>query len=73
MTKKYERLDMCLGKVVGGNRSGAYILLDNGEPAFAYNFSSLSRGTEVLCSICRLATEDRNTVVSVDSVLEYAA
>ena len=67
----YERFDSCLGKVTGSCQAGAFLTLDNGEQAFAYKFASLRPGTEVLCSIQRLAQDTRLIRVSIDSVLYY--
>lgn len=72
MTEKYEQLDGCYGEVTGTCRSGAFLTLDNGETAFAYRFANLRTGTKVLCTVRRLAEEDRKMLVTIDSV-EYAA
>ena len=67
----YERFDCCYVEVTGRCLSGAYVSLDNGEEAFAYNFSNLLPGTKVLCSVQRMATGDRRMLVSIDSVGAY--
>ena len=65
----YERFDGCYGRVTGRCLSGAYLTLENGEEAFAYNFGSLLPGTRVLCSVQRMPTEDKRMLVSIDSVV----
>lgn len=69
----YQVLDGCYGTVVGVNRKGAYLTLDNGEDAFAFQFANLRRGTEVLCTVRRMATEERRKLVTIDSVCRYPA
>lgn len=69
----YEVFDSCYGTVIGRSTHGAYLELDNGEPAFAYRFSALRDGTKVLCSILKKASGSRATLVGIDSVREYAA
>lgn len=67
----YDRFDGCYGKVTGRSRAGAFLVLDNGEVAFANKFAGLIPGTTVLCTVLKPAEKDRNTLVSIDSVLEY--
>ena len=67
----YERFDSAYGVVTDSCSSGCFLQLDNGETAFAYKFASLRPGTEVLCSIQKIAEGDRFARVSVDSVLSY--
>ena len=64
----YEVLDGCYGIVEGCCRKGAFLTLDNGESAFAYSFGSLLPGTEVLCTVRRLAFGDQRKLVTIDSV-----
>lgn len=64
----YEVFDGCYGIVENCCRKGAFLALDNGEPAFAYNFSNLRPGTEVLCTVRRLARGDQRKLVTIDSV-----
>ena len=64
----YEIFDGCSGIVENCCRKGAFLALDNGEPAFAYNFSNLRPGTEVLCTVRRLARGDQRKLVTIDSV-----
>ncbi len=71
MENCYERLDGCYGTVIGCCRSGAFLELDDGEEAFAYKFASLYPGTKVLCTVLRLANENRKMLVSIDSVVDY--
>lgn len=67
----YDVLDGCYGTVVSRCQKGAYLTLDNGESAFAYKFGNLWPGTKVLCTVLKLATDDRLMRVSVDSVCYY--
>ena len=64
----YDILDGCYGIIENCCRKGAFLALDNGEPAFAYSFGNLRPGTEVLCTVRRLANGDRRMLVSIDSV-----
>ncbi len=68
---KYEPFDGCYGVVTERCRAGAYLLLDDGEEAFAYRFGNLFPGTKVLCTVLREAKEERRMLVSIDSVLKY--
>ena len=70
--------DSVPGIVKGQSRSGLYIDLniendidDHEElvPAFGYWTGRLPIGTKVLCSIKRQAREDKDILVTVDSVL----
>lgn len=70
---RYERFDGCYGTVIGRCLKGAYLELDNGEEAFAYKFGNLFPGTEVLCTVLRQPQEGKKTLVSIDSVVQYAA
>ncbi|MBQ8611536.1 MAG: hypothetical protein IJ412_07500 [Oscillospiraceae bacterium] len=70
--EEYEVYDGCYGIVEGSCRSGSYLKLDNGEDAFAFKFTSLRKGTKVLCTVLRLASEGRDKLVSIDSIVEYA-
>lgn len=54
-------------------RKGAFIMLENGEKAFAYKFGNLSSGTRVICSFLKPACGDLLARVSVDSVVYDAA
>lgn len=69
----YEPLDGCYGQVQGTCQSGAFLRLDNGQEAFAYKFAHLYPGSLVLCTVRRLATEDRRMLVSIDAVLKHAS
>lgn len=73
MTDNYEILEGCYGKVIGTCQKGAFIVLDNGQEAFAYKFANLYPGTLVLCTVRRLADEQRRMLVTIDSVVDYAA
>lgn len=64
----YDVLDGCYGIIENCCRKGAFLALDNGEPAFAYSFGNLRPGTEVLCTVRRLASEERRMLVTIDSV-----
>ena len=67
-TQCYDVLDGCYGIIEDCCRKGAFLILDNGEPAFAYNFGNLHPGVEVLCTVRKLATENLRTLVTIDSV-----
>lgn len=69
----YEPLDGCYGEVEATCRSGAFLRLDNGQAAFAYKFANLYPGTQVLCTVRRLADGDRRMLVTIDSVLKHAS
>lgn len=71
-TRTYEKYDGCCGRVIGRCRTGSYLTLDNGQEAFAYKFACLPIGSEVLCTVLRLANEDRRMLVSIDAVRSYA-
>lgn len=64
----YDVLDGCYGVIENCCRKGAFLALDNGEPAFAYKFSNLQPGTEVLCTVRRLAHGDQRMLVTIASV-----
>lgn len=64
----YSKGDGCYGTVENCCRKGAFLTLDNGEHAFAYNFSNLWPGTEVLCTVKRLASGNQRKLVTIDSV-----
>lgn len=74
-TNGYEPLDECFGIVECCSRSGAYLHLDNGTPAFAYGTANLREGIKVLCTVKKPARGDLRMTVTVDSVLwdEYDA
>ena len=67
----YDVFDGCYGIIENCCRKGAFLALDNGEPAFAYNFGNLRPGTEVLCTVRRLARGDQRMLVTIDSVCYY--
>lgn len=69
----YDVFDGCYGVIECCCRTGAYLALDNGEPALAYNFCNLRPGTEVLCTVRRLARGDLRKLVTIDSVCRYPA
>jgi len=64
----YEVWDGCYGVVKNRCQKGVFLILDNGEPAFAYKFGNLLPGTEVLCTVQRLAYGDQRMLVTIDSV-----
>lgn len=66
---RYDIFDCCYGTTTDRTRVGTYLTLDNGETAFAYKFSNLLPGTKVLCTVLKLATEEKFKLVSIDSVL----
>ena len=67
----YGVLDSCYGTVEYTCRKGAYLILDDGEPAFAYDFGNLRPGTEVLCTVRKLARDNLRVLVFIDSVRHY--
>lgn len=67
----YEKYDGCYGTVTRRCGNNVHLKLDNGQDAFAFKFGSLLPGTKVLCTVYKLATEDKDMVVSIDSVVEY--
>ena len=67
--QNYERFDTCLGSVEYKSSYGVYLILENGERAFAHGFTTLPTGSKVWCSIRKLATETKDILVKVDSVL----
>lgn len=73
MAENYEVLEGCYGKVIGTCQKGAFLALDNGQEAFAYKFANLYPGTSVLCTVRRLADAQRRMLVTIDSVVDYAA
>ena len=64
----YDVWDGCYGIIQDCCQKGAFLALDNGEPAFAYNFGNLRPGTEVLCTVRKLASGERRKLVTIDSV-----
>ncbi len=64
----YERFDGCYGEVTGHCKAGAYLMLDNGQKAFAYKFANLLKGTKVLCTVMKLPKDEKLMLVSIDSV-----
>ncbi len=64
----YNIRDGVRATVIGGCAKGLFLLLENGQEAFAY-FGGLAPGTEVLCSVVGKATENLRVKVSIDSVL----
>lgn len=72
ISTKYEALDGCYGKVVGTCQKGAFLTLDNGEPAFAYKFANLRQGAVVLCTVRRMADGDKRMLVTIDSVVKHS-
>ena len=68
----YDVLDGCFGTVICRNRKGAYLVLDNGEQAYAHKFANLLPGTKVLCTVLKLPQQEKATLVSIDSIIQYA-
>ena len=69
----YDKLDGCYGEVLSTCRTGAFLILDNGEEAFAYKFANLTPGTLTLCTVQRLAKDGKQKLVSIDSIVQFAA
>lgn len=67
----YEIMDECYAVVSGRCGDGIFLTLDNGEKAYAHRFGNLFPGTQVICRIDRLPTNNKNTLVSISSVCSY--
>ena len=63
---------MTTGTVVCHILSGVYLILDSGESAFAYSFTTLRPGSRVLCTREREAFDGKAVLVTIDSVTHYA-
>ena len=59
--------DGLFGTVLNGCRSGVFIELENGEPAFA-PFGYLKPGQRVFCTVLKKANECFRTLVAIDSI-----
>ena len=70
---EYEKFDECYGIIEKEDTKKVYLKLENGEKAFAFNMFNFLPGTKVLCSIKKLASAKKDILVSIDSVVEYAA
>lgn len=68
-----ELKDSCYGEVTCRTQKGIFILLENGTECFSFTCANLALGSKVLCSVLRYAKNGLKPLVSVDSVLEYAA
>lgn len=66
--REYEEKEGCYGVIEYCCRKGAYLILDNGEPAFAHNFYCLRPGTKVLCTVKKLPVGNHRKLVTIDSV-----
>ena len=76
MTEKgyeYQVWDTCEGTVEAKDSHGVYLILDNGEPAYAYSHLNLRSGDRVFCSVKRKAGQNRRKLVSIDSTLMFNA
>lgn len=67
----YDVHDECFAVVTGRCSKGAFLELDNGEPAFCYRHANLLPGTLVLCAILKKADPEhgRNILCGISSVL----
>lgn len=72
LDENFDIRDGVFGVVIGTNRNGICLELENGQRAFAY-FGCIRSGAEVLCTVRRKAMENRDILVSVDSVLSEPA
>ena len=63
-----ERLDSCYATVVGHSSRGLLLCLENGEIAFAFS-NAIPKGTKVLATKIRNATERHRAKVTVDSLV----
>ena len=60
--------DGLYGTVRDNCRTGVFLDLENGEPAFA-SFGFLKPGQRVFCTVLKKANERFRTFVSIDSIL----
>ena len=65
---RYERGDGAYGVVSGRCKKGAYIELDNGEGAFAFNAGNVRSNAKVICTVVRPARDGQRCLVSLESV-----
>lgn len=68
MEYEYKRGDSCYATVIGRNKAGSYLRLDNGQLAFSYHAANLKKGTKILCYIAGTAREGKNTLAWLDSI-----
>ena len=68
ITTQYEKFDSCYGIITGYCKSGAFIELDNGQEAFAYDAASLPENTKIICTVKKPAVNGLRTLVNLDSV-----
>lgn len=68
----YERMDSDYAVVTGRCGKGIFLRMKQGEEAFSYQMSNLKIGTEVICTVLKMAQEGRRLRVAVDSVVAYA-
>ena len=64
-------LDSVYGVVSGECKNGLFLLLENGQKAFAA-YSKLSPGTRVLCTVFKPSCSKRKVTVAIDAVLDAA-
>lgn len=55
------------GTVIGGCSKGLFLVLEDGQEAFAH-FGGLTPCTTVLCTVLKKATEKWKVLVSIDSI-----
>lgn len=64
----YERLESGWGMVTSRCKSGAFVLMDNGERAFARTFGNLKEGTFVMFTVLKKATEKQLAAITIESI-----
>lgn len=62
LDENFDIRDGVFGVVIGTNRNGICLELENGQRAFAY-FGCIRPGAEVLCTVRRKAMENRDILV----------
>lgn len=67
--ENYNVRDGVRAVVTGGCSKGVFLVLENGQEAFA-SFGGLTSGIEVLCTVLKKSTERWRVLVSIDAVLE---
>lgn len=67
----YEVMDECYAVVSSRCGEGVFLVLDNGQRAYAHRFGNLTQGDRVICRVDRLPQGDKNTLVSISSVCGY--
>ena len=72
-TTTYQLRDCCYGEVICRLGNGILIGLEDGTEAFSYTCVNLQAGTKVLCTVSRYQKNELKMLVTVDSIVQYAA